>query len=139
MRYFFNHPTIWVIDMSGLMMLAVTFLGTAWVLKIGGHTNLDMIIQRFSPKTQAFINGITSLVAILACGMFLVQSIVASIDAYRTGEFLYLTFEAPRHIPLWFITFGFLLLCIQFMRRAWGYFIGFHQMRTGDNGSTTLD
>lgn len=135
MRYFFNYPTIWVIDMSGLLMLAVTFLGTAWVLRIGGHTSLDMILLRFSLKTQAIINGITSLVALVACAVFLVQSVAESIDALRNHEFLYLTFEAPRHIPLWFITFGFLTLCIQFMRRTWGYFTGFHHMRSVDDDS----
>ena len=114
MRYFFNAPTTWAIDFSRYMQYALVLLGATWVLKMGAHTKIDMLVIRRSPRTQAIIKIVTSSLALVACAIFFWKGLEATWGAYLRGDFLYHEVEVPL-APLYaFIPFTFLLLCIQF-------------------------
>jgi C4-dicarboxylate transporter DctQ subunit len=116
LRYFFKSPTNWVGDFSGYMQYAAVLLGAAWVLKIRGHTKIDILVQHLRSRTQQILHFITTLIALIACALFLWMGITATLDAIQSGEFLYRGVEVPI-APLYaFIPFSFLLLCIQFGR-----------------------
>lgn len=125
MRYFFIRPTAWAIDISTLGLAFLTPIAAAWVLKREGHVKIDVIMSRLNPKNQALINGITSLLALLACLVFLWKGCEMTWETYRTGELLHRSLEIPKPIVLWPLPFGALLLCVQFVRRVGGYLHSF--------------
>ena len=121
MRYFFNAPTIWVIDFAGYMQQALVLLGAAWVLKTGSHTRVDIFLNRFSSRTQKIINLFTASLGLAACVLFLWKGLEATLGAYQRGDFLYREVKVPSAPLLAFFPLAFLLLSIQFCRDIFNY------------------
>ncbi len=116
MRYFFKAPTAWVVDFSGYMQYATVLLGAAWVLKIGSHTRIDILLNKLPPRVQTILNIVTSSIAMVACAIFGWKGLQATWGAYQRGDFLYREVEVPLALLFAFIPASFLLLCIQFVR-----------------------
>jgi TRAP-type C4-dicarboxylate transport system permease small subunit len=119
MRYFFTRPTKWVTDISTLCIPFVTLLAAAWTLKRDMHIKIDIVQQMLKKRSRAMLEVIASILALLASVVFLWQSSVVTWETYREGEALYRTLIIPKFLVLWPFPFGALLLCIQFVRRAW--------------------
>jgi TRAP-type mannitol/chloroaromatic compound transport system permease small subunit len=66
-RYIFNHSTNWANETSAMVFGAYIILGGAYTLSIGGHVNMDLIYQRFSPRKKALVDIITFLFFALFC------------------------------------------------------------------------
>ena len=58
-RYVFNAPTIWAHGLSQRIFAVYFVIGGAYVLLHKGHINVDIIYNRFSPRTKAIIDLIT--------------------------------------------------------------------------------
>lgn len=50
MRYFFGSPTIWVNEVSGYLLVIITFLSASYTLRVGGHVRVD-ILENFLSET----------------------------------------------------------------------------------------
>ena len=49
MRYLFNSPIAFADEVSGLMLLGITFLGLAYVEKDNAHIRIEMLFRRVKP------------------------------------------------------------------------------------------
>lgn len=116
MRYFFKEPTKWAVDFAGYMQYACVLLGSAWVLKIGSHTRIDVLINRLQPRIQSILYIVTSVISFLATAIFCWKGFDATWGAYQHGDFLYREVEVPLSVLYAFLPFAFFLLCIQFIR-----------------------
>ena len=67
MRYFMRTPLVWVVEVSETLLLFITFLGAAWVLKKEGHIFLDVGLNLFKPRQQAALNTFTSIFGAVVC------------------------------------------------------------------------
>jgi C4-dicarboxylate transporter DctQ subunit len=128
MRYFFNAPTRWAGDFSGYMQYVLVLIGAAWVLMIRGHTRIDILVTRFSPRTQKIMSVVTSFIALIACALFVWVGIRATWLAYQGNEFLYRDIQVPLYPLYAVIPFSFLLIFIQFGRMAYS---GWRSLQTG--------
>jgi TRAP-type mannitol/chloroaromatic compound transport system permease small subunit len=72
LRYFFNSPTVWANELSQMLFGAYAVLGGGYILLIGGHVNVDILYSRFSLKTRAALDIVTSILFFLFCGMLLI-------------------------------------------------------------------
>jgi TRAP-type mannitol/chloroaromatic compound transport system permease small subunit len=64
-RYIFNNPTKWSLELSAMVFGTYFIIGGAYVLLRGGHVNMDVLYNRWSPKTRAIVNLATfSLLAV---------------------------------------------------------------------------
>ena len=70
-RYFFNSPTVWGNELTQLTFGVYVVLSGPYVLKYGGHVNVDLFYSRFSPKGRAILDIITFPVFLLFAGMLL--------------------------------------------------------------------
>jgi C4-dicarboxylate transporter DctQ subunit len=125
MRYFFNAPTSWVIDFSGYMQQILVLLGGAWVLKVGGHTKIDLFSERLQGRKRSVHNLLSSSIGFLACAIFFWKGLEATLGAYQRGEFLYRDVEIPSALLLMFFPIGLFLLCIQFGREIYNHLRSF--------------
>ena len=118
MRYFFNMPTAWVIEITSLTLLWVPFLVAAWVLKRNGHVRMDLLLLQFGEKKQALINVITFLLTAVTCAVLIIYGVKVAWqlfqDGYKTETLLRLT----KWPLLLIIPFAFLLMLIESLRKT---------------------
>jgi C4-dicarboxylate transporter DctQ subunit len=118
-RYLFNRPLGWVTEIGSYVLLYVTFLVAAWVLRGEGHVAMDTITNLFRPKTQLLIKAVTSAVSAFVCLVLAWFGLTVTWDLFRSGYFTPTMLELPK----WFLTaiifLGSFLLAIQFIRRTY--------------------
>jgi len=119
MRYFFNNPIVWVIDITEYAMLFITFLGTAWLLKKEGHVIMDLLLDRLNRKGRHMAIVITSVAAATTCFIITWYGVVVGLDWYNINYFYQGALDIPAFYLEAVIPVGMLLVAIQFMRRAY--------------------
>jgi TRAP-type mannitol/chloroaromatic compound transport system permease small subunit len=72
LRYFFNSPTVWANELAQMLFGAYAVLGGGYLLLTGSHVNVDILYSRFSIKTKAAVDIVTSILFFLFCGMLLI-------------------------------------------------------------------
>jgi C4-dicarboxylate transporter DctQ subunit len=121
-RYFFNRPWGWVVEISEYILLYITFLVSARVLKKEGHVKMDIILDHLNPKVRSVVNIITSTICTAACLILTYYGAKVTWDLYRTKAFTYTMYKFPKFIFTMAIFIGSLLLFLQFIRRTYGFF-----------------
>ncbi len=89
LRYFFNRPQAWISETSEYLLLYLTFLGAAWVLRGEGHVIVDILVARVGSKTRSILGVISSLIGVFVCLV---------ISWYGSVETLY---HFKRGVPSW--------------------------------------
>ena len=117
-RYFLNRSIMWVVEVSEYILLWVTFLAAAWVLRHEGHVRMDLLLNRLSSRAQSLLNTITSTIGVFVWLTVVWLGIRVTWRLYETGYFTPTIMEFPKFIITSVIVVGSLLLSIQFMRRA---------------------
>ncbi len=121
MRYFFNRPLTWVIEIAEYLLVYLTFLGAAWVLKHEGHVRVDVLTLRFTPKVQAATGIISSLIGVFVCLIIVWFASIETWDNFERGIRNPSILEFPKAPLLAIIPFGCFFFMIQFIRRTWGF------------------
>ena len=117
-RYFLGKGTTWVIEFSEYTILFMTFLGTAWLLKEDGHVEMDIVVNRLSSGKQRILQAGSSITCTLVCLALAWSGADVALDHLQRGLHQP-TLVAPPDFPLFaVIPTGFLLLAVQFARRA---------------------
>jgi len=113
-RYFFNSPTIWAQEISLYLFIWTMLAGAAYTLQVGKHVRIDLLIIRFSKKTQTFLEFITSILGMLFSAYVSVQGwnmVQATLKYHKLSA-------TPLRVPLWIpqlaLFVGFLLLTFEF-------------------------
>jgi len=117
-RYFFNFPIGWVTEISAYILLYITFMVAAWVLKEEAHVTIDIILELLRPGVQSFINIITSYICATVCLILTFFGARETWELYKTGYFTPTELELPKWSINIIIFVGSLLLFIQFLRRG---------------------
>ena len=116
-RYFFNRPTVWSVEFCEYMLFLLAFLGTTWVLKKKAHINVTILVERLRPRNQTYCNLFASFMGIMISLIILWFSLKTSIENYVVGVKVVKTYALPKWIFLSFISLGYLLLLIEFIRQ----------------------
>ena len=117
-RWTLNLNNPWLVELSEITLLYVTFLGAAWVLGNDKHVAIDLIIERISGVTQRWLHLVLSLLAAVTCFTLVWFGILVALDQFQ-NEIREPTIMAPQSFWITLvIPFGFLLLGVQFLRRA---------------------
>ena len=123
MRYFFNKPIQGALESSEYGLLFLTLLAAAWLLKKNKHVRMELLIHKLKPITQAYINGVTSIICVWICGTITYYGMLVVIDRFETGHRLATTLEPLSYPLMSVIPICFFLLVIQFILSAYGYFV----------------
>ncbi len=117
MRYVFNRPIIGVEEITEQLLLFITFLGTAWLLKNEGHVTVDFVVIRLSPRTQAILNIISSLFGVLISLALTWYGTKVTWANFVKGAYFSTILELPKAPFFAVIPLGSFFLLIQFLRR----------------------
>ena len=87
MRYVFNESKIYLDELHWHLFSLLFLLGAAYALKHDRHVRVDVIYQRFSPKGQALINLLGTLLFLLPfCLLVVRQAWVFTERAFLNNE-----------------------------------------------------
>ena len=56
-RYVFNVPFVWIIEMSQFLMAAYYILGGGYSMQLDAHVRMDVLYERWRPRTRAFVDS----------------------------------------------------------------------------------
>ena len=86
-RYIFNAPTIWAYGLAYMAMGTNFLLGAAFTLRERGHIRIDIVYERFAPRTRALIDTIGYLFLFLPMAWWLSWELwIYAYDALLSGE-----------------------------------------------------
>ncbi|MDI6753016.1 MAG: TRAP transporter small permease subunit [Thermodesulfobacteriota bacterium] len=112
-RYLLNNPTIWAHETSQMIYGAYVILLGGYVLQRGGHVNVDILFNRFKPRTRAIINLFTWLLFFYFCGMLFLKGGEMAWDSFKLRETEPTTFGPPVYPIKMMIPLGALLILLQ--------------------------
>ncbi len=116
-RYLFNHPTQFTIEYGLVLQIVVVAAAAAYVLRQGGHVEIELITERLSPRARDWFGVFQSVCGIAVCtilGIQIWRSAAWSLHIHK----LTLDMEQPV-APFQFALFaGFVLLGLQFAARG---------------------
>ncbi len=119
LRYFFNAPTIWAMDVNTMTFTGVCFLAGAYALLHDSHVKLDILYRKWSPRGRTVLDLITLPLALVAICFVIWQGLDALWWAVKTNQHGQ-SYWGP---PLWpvklCLPLGGLLLLIQGLAK-WG-------------------
>lgn len=132
-RYLFNAPTPWSLDVSFIMYGTLFMMGGAYTLSRGGHVRGDFIYRTWKPRTQAMVD--LALYILFFFPGILALVITGFKYASRSWSYTEVSVNSPAGIPIYqfksvIVAAGILLLiqgiaqvfrCILCMRN--GYWI----------------
>jgi TRAP-type C4-dicarboxylate transport system permease small subunit len=55
LRYFLNSPLVWGTEVTELLLLYITFLGTAWVFREDGHVVIDVFTHQLDKRKRKIL------------------------------------------------------------------------------------
>lgn len=67
MRYFFNNPTAWALEMCEMLLLFIVCIGGGTALLHNTHVNVGIVADRWTPRMRAMVDLFTYLVLFLIC------------------------------------------------------------------------
>ena len=113
----FGAVPLWINDVTGYLMVALTFLGGAFVMARDGHTRVDIVVASVSARAQHRL-ALMNAVLILAVAFVLACAAGFSVwDAYQRKLAMVGIIEVPRYVVVSPIFVGSVLLCIERVRR----------------------
>ncbi|MGU3576158.1 TRAP transporter small permease [Brucellaceae bacterium C25G] len=118
MRVFFNYGIHGIDQISGIMMVYITFLGAAWVLRKDGHVTVDILMTIVSPPTRRIMLVVSSIISAVVCLLMAYYGYQAIVRSIQRGIMVASELEIPRAINLAVIPVGCFLLGVEFILRT---------------------
>ena len=116
LRYGFNSPLRWVVEISEYALLWMTFLATAWVLREGGHARVDILMQLLPPAALRVCGLLSAAAGIVASLVLVFFGAHVTWTAFARGSFKSTGLDVPTWMVLIVIPVGGALLLLRFVR-----------------------
>ena len=113
-RYFLDSPTIWAQEASVYIFMWTMLAGSAYTLMQGKHVRIDLLVERFSQKTQHVLDIFTSTIGSAFCALVSWQAFEMLNSSLRFGKVSATLLRVPMWIPQCSLLLGFALLTFQF-------------------------
>lgn len=94
-RYFFNSPTIWAHELSGFIFAAYLALTGPWILLRKEHVSVDIVYNRYSPRTRDIADIFTNLLTIFFFAVLLYIGGKNALHAITTQQVSYSVWGPP--------------------------------------------
>jgi C4-dicarboxylate transporter DctQ subunit len=118
MRYVWNKPVPWIVEISSYLMLYITFLGTAWLQRKGGHVEVDLFTGRLKPRVRAAFKTITSLGGAVVGFILAWKGSLVTVDYFQRDVTAIGILNTPQFLLVGIIPIGGFLLLVEFLLQA---------------------
>ena len=113
LRYFFNSPTVWANELAQMLFGAYAILAGGYIMRTGGHVNVDILYSRLSRKSRAGLDIFTSLLFFLFCAMLLIYGGSLAWDSLSRFEHSQSAWNPPLYPAKLMIPLAAVLLLLQ--------------------------
>jgi len=119
MRYVWNRPVPWIVEISSYLMLYITFLGTAWLQSKGGHVEVDLMTGRLKPRVRAGFKAVTSMGGAVVGFVLAWKGSLVTVDYFQREVTAIGILNTPQFLLIGIIPIGGFLLLLEFLLQAW--------------------
>ena len=125
LRYDFNHPTSWAMEVSMHVLVGPVFLAAAYTLFKGGHVRAEFVLSRLPRRMQAMVNIVTSVLALIFLVVLTWSVWLLVVQSYRGHEYSPGVFAFPL-APVYVVMFiGCVMFCLAVPIKIYDYFRAF--------------
>jgi TRAP-type C4-dicarboxylate transport system permease small subunit len=123
MRYFFAAPTIWAVELNERLLIVITLLAGAQLVKMDQHIQMDLFYNLFPVGGQKASRVLIWVVGILFCGCFFWVGLQSTITTYVGKVYASGAFRMPYWVVYGLIPLGMALMFFEFLFRLIAEFI----------------
>jgi len=121
MRYVWAKPVPWIVEVTSYLMLYITFLGTAWLQRQGGHVEVDLFLGNMTPRRRASFKAITYIGGALVGFVLAWKGSLITIDYFHRGVTVIGILNTPQFLLTAIIPVGGFLLLVEFLLQIWRF------------------
>jgi TRAP-type C4-dicarboxylate transport system permease small subunit len=114
-RYIFNLTTIWQLDVVTYSVIAMTFIGGAYVLTTRGHVNVDVLPLYLGPRARYWLAIFANVLALSFCVVVFVLCTRFWYEAWSKDWHSDTVWRAPLWVPYFSMPVGLGLLVLQYI------------------------
>lgn len=118
-RTILGQSTIWQTEYSIYAIVASTFVGSAYVLLLKGHVNVDLVPMMVSPRTRLVMEAFTGFLSLVFCALLAYSGWTYFHESWANNWTTPSVARIPLWIPLLPLPFGIGLLCLQYVAELW--------------------
>jgi TRAP-type mannitol/chloroaromatic compound transport system permease small subunit len=112
-RYIFNVPFVWIIEMSQFLMAAYYILGGGYSMQLDAHVRMDVLYERWRPRTRAFMDSITAFFLVFYLVVMVYGGISSSAYSLKYNQVNYSAWAPPMAPIKIIMTVGIVLMLLQ--------------------------
>jgi len=113
LRYGFSKPFYWAEEVTGMMLVCLTFSVAADVLRRKHHITCDILYRIFPQKVQHGIDTFVHICMVVFASLLGWQGLESAVMAYKINLKVPSLLGTPLLLPYSFIFVGFVLLALQ--------------------------
>ncbi|MBU9720891.1 TRAP transporter small permease [Bacillus alkalicola] len=98
MRYFFNDPKAWVVEVSTYMIVWGVLLGAPIALRNNQHIRIDILYDRLSKSSKYVMDIFANAVGVIFCLFFTYYGLLIVLERYPSGMV-----SMDVGIPMWIV------------------------------------
>jgi len=112
-RYIFNKPTLYSVEISEYLLIFLAFIAAGWVLQEDKHVRMQSLTNLLPLKMQHVLACITSGIVFVFCAILVWQGTKSALMAYRGGYHSSSLLNTPMWLPYLIIPLGSVILALQ--------------------------
>jgi TRAP-type C4-dicarboxylate transport system permease small subunit len=120
---FTPYPIGWSLEAAEYSLIILTFFSAGWLLKNGGHTRIDILLDLIkNRRTRSIVEGILYIITVAINLFLLILSVVVTCESYLSGDLQVKVYSFPKWMLCAIIPIGFFFLFIESVKLAYKYF-----------------
>jgi len=112
-RYVLNVPFVWIIEMAQFLMAAYYILGGGYSMQLDAHVRMDVLYERWRPKTRAFMDSLTAFFLVFYLVVMMQGGIASSMYSLKYNQTNYSAWAPPMAPIKIIMTVGIALMLLQ--------------------------
>ncbi len=124
----------WTDEVSEYAVYAITLLAAPWLLRLGAHVRVDIVVSGVPPAAGWLLELIADLLGLATCAALLWYATAATVASVRTASVTVKTLVFPEWWVLAPLPLCFLLLALEFGFRLGRLIKGPRQPRPSTGG-----
>lgn len=113
----------WSVEVTEYMLMVATFVASPWLLYVGDHIRIDILLRAASPAVRWLLGVFTDLAGLVISVVLGWQCLAITFDAAEQGSMVFKVLIFPEwwlNLPM---GFACAMLAIEFARRLRGAFV----------------
>ena len=112
-RYVFNVPFVWIIEMAQFLMAAYYILGGGYSMQLDAHVRMDVLYERWKPKTRAFMDSLTAFFLVFYLAIMVYGGFSSTAYSLKYNQTNYSAWAPPMAPIKIIMTVGIALMLLQ--------------------------